>query len=94
VNDNESAQTEICCSKSVAKREERLTGWACPRTGWACPRTGWIKVNTDGAAKGNPVLTSGGGLLGIIDATRLMDFQLTSESILHLKQRRGQLLLA
>jgi hypothetical protein len=87
VNDNENAQTEICCSKSVAKREERLIGWACPRTGW-------IKVNTNGAAKGNPVLTSGGGLLGIIDATRLMDFQLTSESILHLKQRRGQLLLA
>jgi len=44
--------------------------------------------------KGNPVLASGGGLLGMIDATQFMDFQLTWESVLQLKQRRGQLLLA
>jgi hypothetical protein len=44
--------------------------------------------------KGNPVLASGGGLLGMIDATQFMDFQLTWESALQLKQRRGQLLLA
>lgn len=30
---------------------------------WTKPRDGWVKLNTDGAVKGNPGSTSGGGLI-------------------------------
>lgn len=31
--------------------------------GWDKPENGWIKLNIDGAAKGNPGWAGGGGIL-------------------------------
>ena len=31
--------------------------------GWVFPRTGWLKLNTDGASRGNPGLATAGGVL-------------------------------
>ncbi|AED94885.1 Polynucleotidyl transferase, ribonuclease H-like superfamily protein [Arabidopsis thaliana] len=41
---------------STQPRVERLIGWVLP-----C--VGWVKVNTDGASRGNPGLASAGGVL-------------------------------
>lgn len=30
--------------------------------GWSFPPQGWVKLNTDGASKGNPGLAGAGGL--------------------------------
>ena len=40
-----------------------LTGHVIKRVHWEKPPHGWVKLNTDGAAEGNPGLASCGGLL-------------------------------
>jgi hypothetical protein len=46
----------VCREHRMSPEEERMVGWRRPGEGWA-------RINTYGAAKGNPGLAGGGGLL-------------------------------
>ncbi|PKI42220.1 hypothetical protein CRG98_037400 [Punica granatum] len=39
--------------------------WKC--IGWQCPPLGWAKLNIDGASRGNPGLSSAGGIVRDVD---------------------------
>lgn len=50
------ANTKVNARGQAFSREVRLVGWVAPLAGW-------IKVNTDGASRGNPGLATAGGVL-------------------------------
>lgn len=56
------------------ERNERLEGkgrnYQDVYVRWDFPNEGWVKLNTDGASKGNPGQAGAGGILG--DATGMV----------------------
>ncbi|PKI49687.1 hypothetical protein CRG98_029932 [Punica granatum] len=51
-------QSDLCAN---AYTDRKARDWKL--IGWRMPSDGWLKLNTDGAAKGNPSLARAGGLL-------------------------------
>lgn len=54
---------EVNLAYSAHGEHSELVGREMRMVSWKYPQAGWLKINTDGASKGNPGLASSGGVI-------------------------------